>query len=347
MSETGIEAGIEAKVAFLARRVAYPEYPPSVEVVETHMSWVFLTQEHAYKLKKPARSKMRDFSTVERRREGCAEELRLNRRLAPDVYLGLVRLTRGDDRKLALDGPGETIDWLVWMRRLPADRMLDALMTRGKLEHEDVQPAARLLARFYGSLPPAPISGPELRERLAEAARGHREALGQPRFGLPGPVVHQIAESQLDYLDRHAKLFDERVAAGHVVEGHGDLRPEHVCLLPQPVIIDCLEFSKALRIVDAADELAFLALECERLGRSEVGDWFLETYSRESGDEPPDSLLRFFRSRRALERAKLAAWHLDDPDVRDPERWRQRALRYLERVAPGGGEDGRTESDPG
>lgn len=325
--------GIEAKVAFLGRPQAYPERPRSVESVETHMSWVFLTDRHAYKLKKPVRYDSLDFSTPELRRRDCDEELRLNRRLAPDVYLGVVELAWDPSRGLALEGAGEPVDWLVWMRRLPAERMLDERIRRGKIEEAEVRGAAHALAKFYAGAAKADISASEYRRHLEEGVRGDRRELCRRGFGLPRDRVERLADAQLAFLERYSALFDQRVRDGRIVEGHGDLRPEHICLTPEPVIIDCLEFSRALRMLDPADELCFLALECERLGSPAVGRWFLDGYSRVTGDEPPAALLRFHRIYRALRRAVLAAWHLQDPSVRDREKWRDRARHYLELVA--------------
>jgi aminoglycoside phosphotransferase family enzyme len=320
-------------VAFLSRPEAYPDKPEAVERIETHMSWVFLTDQHAYKLKKPIRYDSLDFSTPELRRHDGQEELRLNRRLAPDVYLGLVGLRWDPERGLALDGTGETIDWLIWMRRLPADRMLDARILRGEIEAREVRSAALLLARFYDRARPCDITPAEYRRSLEQGVHGDRRELCRPGFGLPREAVEELAAAQLAFLAEHAELFDRRVREGRIVEGHGDLRPEHICLVAEPVIIDCLEFSRALRILDPADELAFLGLECERLGNPAVGRWFLDTYSELSGDVPPAALLRFYRIYRALRRAVLAAWHLQDPSVREPLEWRARARRYLELAA--------------
>jgi predicted phosphoribosyltransferase/aminoglycoside phosphotransferase family enzyme len=331
---TGASAhGIEAKVAFLRRPEAYPEKPRAVEAVETHMSWVFLTERHAYKLKKPVHYDGLDFRTPELRRLDCEEELRLNRRLAEDVYLGIVPLTVDRDGTLELEGAGEPIDWLVHMRRLPAERMLDGLIRRARIEEAEVRPAALRLAHFYARARPVEITGPAYRGRLEEGVREDERELREPRYGLARDRVTALARAQLAFLERHPALFDVRAREGRIVEGHGDLRPEHICLTRTPAIIDCLEFSRELRILDPADELAFLALECERLGAAVVGRWFLDSYSRVTGDEPPEALLRFHRTYRALRRAKIAVWHLRDPDVRDPGRWSERARRYLELAA--------------
>jgi len=158
--------------------------------------------------------------------------------------------------------------------------------------------------------------------------------LSRREFGLSRERVAGLAQAQLVFLEQHHALIDQRVLQGRIVEGHGDLRPEHICLTADPAIIDCLEFSRELRIADPADELAFLALECERLGKPIVARWFLETYTRVTGDEPPRALMQFHRTYRALRRAKIAAWHLQDPSVRDPDKWRERARCYVALATP-------------
>jgi aminoglycoside phosphotransferase family enzyme len=325
--------GIEAKVAFLSRPEAFAERPRSVERVETHMSWVFFTECHAYKLKKPVCFDSLDFSTLELRRRDCEEEVRLNRRLAKDVYLGTLALTLAPNGELELGGSGEPVDWLVHMRRLPAERMLDELIVRGEIKEPDVRPAALRLAEFYARARPVEIAPVSYQKRLAEGVRSDCQELSRPEFGLPRERVARLADAQLAFLERHGALIDHRVRDGRIVEGHGDLRPEHICLTPDPVIIDCLEFSRELRIVDPADELAFLWLECERLGEPIVGRWFLESYIRVTGDEPPRALMQFHRTYRCLRRAKIAAWHLKDSSVRDREKWQERARCYVELAA--------------
>lgn len=331
---TGV--ALDSKVAFLQRPDAYPGAPSAVTAVQTHMSWVFLTDQHAYKLKKPIRYNGIDFTTSALRRSNCEEEVRLNRRLAPAVYLGVVPLTGGPDGALALDGRGEPVDWLVQMRRLPAEHMLDAIIaeSRATAEEAAIRAAAGHLARFYGDARAEPVSGPAYCQRLAAGVRRDLGELSQPRYGLPRARLEVLARAQLAFVEKCAVVFERRIEAGRVVDGHGDLRPEHICVRPEPAIIDCLEFSKELRVVDPADELAFLALECERFGDARVGQWFLETYRSVTRDEPPASLLHFYRVYRAFRRATIAVWHLDDPSVTDKARFAARARHYLELVEP-------------
>lgn len=323
-------------VSFLSRPDAYPDPTPEVSVIETHMSWVFLAGAHAYKLKKAIRQDGLDFSTPELRRRNCLEEVRLNRRLAPAVYHGVLPLTWEADGRLAIAGRGTPADWLVHMRRLPARRNLETILRAGRIAAEEpgIRGAARHLARFYASAAPAVLSAEAHRERLASGVHDDLARLSQPRYGLPAGTVEALVRSQLAFLDRCANVFEARVHGGHVVDGHGDLRPEHIWLDGEPAIIDCVEFDRTLRAVDPADELAFLSLECERLGHAVVGRWFLDIYSLETGDVPSAALVRFYRVYRAVRRATIAARHLDDPSVVDPGRFLTRARQYLEMVEP-------------
>lgn len=323
--------GLRAKVAFLSDPASYPERPAAVEVVETHMSCVFLTDRHAYKLKKPVRHAFLDFTTLEARRADCEEELRLNRRLARDVYLDVVPLARTRKGGLALGGDGEVVDWLVRMRRLPARLMLDRALREGSVTREDVRRFTRVLAAFFRHAPRAAIGPEDYRERFRADILENRRALEDPEYGLSPERIASVSAGLLGVVEREAARFDRRVAERRIVEGHGDLRPEHVCLEPEPLFIDCLEFDERWRMLDPADELSYLAMECERVGASWIGEVVLDTYREASGDDPPAALLAFYAGFRALVRAKLAAWHLRDHlGPAEEGQWVARARRYLE-----------------
>jgi aminoglycoside phosphotransferase family enzyme len=320
---------IEEKVAFLRRPVSYPQCAGEVETIQTHMSWVFLTDRHAWKLKKPVRNDYLDFSTPEARRLHCSSEVRFNRRLARDVYLGIVPLTANNNGNLQLGGRGRRIDSLVLMRRLPSGRMLDHLIKSRTVSEKDIEKLASRLATFYKSLAPAPTTCPQYRKRLAaDLERAGRE-LASGAYGLPASLVQDLIPYQLEFLERNRALFDERIRAGKVIEGHGDLRPEHVCLEEEPVVIDCLEFNRSLRILDAASELTFLALECERLGAPGAGKIIFSRYEEETGDRAPQTLLAFYKVYHACIRANIALWHLLDERIRDRGNWVGKAAQYL------------------
>lgn len=328
--DAGARVSIEAKVRFLSDGAAYGEAGRRVEVVETHMSFVFLTGDRAYKIKKPVRYPFLDYSTLSAREADCRAELALNRRLAPGVYLGLAPLRLAPDGSLALEGPGETVEWAVVMRRLPEARMLDRLLIAGDLRPQDVDRIAEALARFYRRAErPAIAPGVYVGRLVAEQAF-NRRILTARRFA----VDHGRAPAILDRMDAalraHADRLEARAAQGELVDGHGDLRPEHVCLEDEVAIFDCLEFSAELRLVDPVDELAYLGVECAALGAAWLGPALFERVMAELGAAPPAALFHLHGARRATLRARLALAHLLDAAPRTPAKWEPLAARYLD-----------------
>lgn len=317
---------IDDKVARLRDPGIYPDRPAAVEVIETHFSWVFLTPSRVYKLKKPVRYHGLDFTTLAARRHNCEQEVALNRRLAPAVYLGVAALTRTAAGRVEFDGPGTVLDWLVVMLRLPAQAMLDAAIRTGTVDLAAVDRIAALLAGFYRNAAPAPLDPDAYRDRLAATLAENRAVLGAAD-GLDQPLVAALSARQEEFLQSRSALLGERAA--HLVDAHGDLRPEHVCLGPEPAIIDCLEFDARLRQLDPVDELAYLALECERLGAAAIGQRILAQYQAATDDHCPKELIDFYRAFRACVRAKIAIWHLADCTPGELEHWRQRARDYL------------------
>ena len=317
------------KIAYLSRPESYFESTTAVEIIETHMSYVFLTDLHAYKLKKPVRYPFLDFSTLDARRLNCEEEVRLNRRLARNVYLGVVPLVRTGSG-LRLQSEGEPVEWLVKMRRLPRHLMLDHAIREHRVAEQDVIRFTRVLSNFYRTAERIQMSPETYRTKLRAAIVDDHGALAKPDYGLPGALRKDTESAQLAFLDRHAAQFDRRIDQPVLVEGHGDLRPEHVCLAAEPVFIDCLEFNRDLRIVDPADELGYLAMECEFAGAGHIGEIIFETYSASTGDRPPRALVRFHQAQRAVLRAKLAVWHLEDHLTNSARaKWLERAQAYL------------------
>lgn len=324
---------LDAKVVVLLTPDVYPEHPRLIEAIETRLSWIFLTERHAYKLKKPKRLSYLDFTTLAARRSNGLAEIRLNRRLAPDVYLGLVGLFVGPEGSFRVGGhPGRrdaVVDWLVRMVRLPQQRRLDERIRAGVLTPADVEGLGHRLSDFYRSGRPEPMAPDDYQRRFEDGIRGNLDVI-VPR--VTGPLAERAghaAAMQTAFLAEHGALLRARAAEGRIVEGHGDLRPEHIFLDGTPRIIDCLEFSRDLRLLDPMDELAYLALECERLGAAQVGDAIVDLYRTRSGDAADPRLIAFYRSFRASLRARLAAERLDMAPAGRCGDWLARTDSYL------------------
>ena len=294
-------------IELLRSPATHDDSTAEVQVIETHISWVFVTEHFAYKLKKAVRFDFLDFSTPTARHRACEEEVRLNRRLAPGVYLGVLPITIDSSGKLRLGSHGTAIDWVVKMRRLPVDDCLDRLIRNHRLVERQVDEVANLLARFYWQTVPLMVRSDEYRREIERHVRANRQELLAEEHHLSAAMVKRVHAAQLRFLKLQPQMLESRVCDGRIVEGHGDLRPEHVCFTPEPVIFDCIEFNAEFRRLDVADELCFLAMECDYLGAPWIGRRILDVYFRANDDQPPDRLLAFYKAYRACVRAKVAA----------------------------------------
>ena len=338
-----------------------------VRTIETHHAWVFLIGEHALKMKKPVRTRWLDFSTPALREAACRMEWKLNQALAPGVYRGLVRATQGDDAQgwcleavdpaagrpaSALEeGPRTAMngqqEWLVLMRRLPEDRMLERLIERGALCTEAVDRLARVLCSFWSAAPRVTPAAQAWQERMHTTLAAYAQTWSCPLPGNGAPAdaptqagIVQAIECCRRLLQGCDRDLAQRVEQGRVVFGHGDLRPEHVHLPPppgRPLVIDRLEFNETLRLVDPFEELAFLAVECRRLGAPWVGRRLFARCAWLLDDHPPHRLLRLYTAQRALLQARLALAHLQEMPVRDGRPWRALAAWYVECARQAGG----------
>jgi hypothetical protein len=292
-----------------------------VELRETHISWLFLTGERVYKLKKPLVLSFVDYGTPQRRREMCEAEVRLNRRLGGDLYLGVRGIApAGAEVELVDCDDPRAIDYLVEMRRYEERQVLSEVASRGELAEDQIAELGCLLATFHAGCPPA--AGDQ--GCGAAAVRRQVDSNVQELLEFVSPAGRDgvLATSRFmsAFIDSHRSELDERAARGRVRECHGDLRAEHVVLGPGIRIVDCVEFDVGLRTLDVADDLAFLvedltALNCEGYARR-----LIDAYRTAGGDCGPDALLAFYAVHRALVRAKVllvrAGQHPPDSDAR-------------------------------
>jgi len=318
------------KVSFLKQPEAYPHAGAKVETKETHMSWIFLTDNTVYKLKKPVVFPFLDFRTLEARLKNCREELRLNKRLATGIYIGVVPLVLNEEGKLQLEGKGQIVDWLVKMKRIPEENLLDYAIKHKQVGETLIKKAAEVLVRFYRAAPPVQIDPDLYKKKLKDEIISTHTELLLPQFYFPVVLIEQISNNLVQFLRDHSVLFEERIVNGKIIEGHGDLKPEHICLLPDPAFIDALEFNWDLRIMDIAEELSFLDMECEMMGDLTTGKLFFDYYQKLSGDAVPEPLTFFYKAKKAFTRTYLVARHIIEPDYKDEPKWLNKANAYLQ-----------------
>ncbi|MGH7400418.1 MAG: kinase, partial [Candidatus Rokuibacteriota bacterium] len=298
-------------IARLLDPAVYPHPVDRVELIETHISWVLLAGDRVYKIKKPVELGFLDFTTLARRRRFCHDEVRLNRRLTSDIYLGVVEI-KGGARAPRLDGPGRAIEVAVLMRRLPAERMLDRLVRAAAAPPALLDGIGTTVARFHAAADTGgeidELGGIETIRRNWQENFAQTDAVG-PEL-LPNDTRRRVREYVAAFLEREAGRFAARVAAGRSRDCHGDLQAQHVCCVEPVQIFDCIEFNHRFRFGDVAGEIAFLAMDLERLGRPDLAIRFLNAYLEENGDYEAVPLLDFYRAYRAWVRAKVTAFQV-------------------------------------
>ncbi len=302
----GAAAAVRADPARVREAVVRRSRGAPVAVHETHISWVFVAGDRAFKLKKPVVLDFLDYGTPGRRRAMCHEEVRLNARLAPDVYVGVRSVVdRGDRLEIADDGDPAAIDYVVEMRRYDERATLAALADAGRIAFVQMAAVGERLAAFHAGCPPqrgvlgSQAVRHELHENLSELADACADPAMTARTGALGRLLDA-------WVTAHAPLLDARGDRGLIREVHGDLRAEHVIVAPGLSIVDCVEFDRGLRTLDVADDLAFLVMDLCGHGAAGAARDLMSVYRQAGGDCGPDELVWFFAVHRALIRAKVA-----------------------------------------
>ena len=305
-----------ALVEVLLKPETYKHHPQKVELVQTQMSFLFLTGDYVYKVKKPVDLGYLDYTTLEKRSFFCQQEIELNSRLCPDAYLEVVPIVSRQGQ-IHLGGEGEVIEYAVKMKQLPADRMMDKLLPQGLVTEQMMVRVAEKLAAFH------------------HKARTSREisAYGKPGaikintdenfaqtekyidFSIPSDKYNRIKAYTDNFLKSNKSLFDKRVKDGKIKDCHGDLHAAHVCLANGICIYDCIEFNDRFRYGDVASEVAFLAMDLDRFRHAELSQAFVNAYVHFSRDKELPQLLNFYKCYRAYVRGKVSSFMLDDPYI--------------------------------
>jgi hypothetical protein len=309
-------------IAGLGRRDAWPVSVEEIDVRQTHISVVFLGGGCAYKIRKPIRLEFLDFQSLELRRQDCEREVALNRRLAPDVYLGVVPIT-SEAGRLRFEGTGEAVEWAVKMRRLPDDATLEARLAQGALSKSDVARLARRVAEFHAAAARNPhIAGFGRFESVAANIRENIDVASRlVEQTISTAVLERLVHRTNQALARLQSVIDGRALRGVPCDTHGDLHLDHVYTFPDAappgdyVIVDCIEFNERFRYADPVADMAFLVMDFAFHGRRDLGRTFADAWFEASGDTEGRDLLPLYTSYRAAVRGKVDGLMLGESEV--------------------------------
>jgi hypothetical protein len=301
-------------IAALLDPAAYPDPTRQVDLIQTHISWVFLTDRFAYKVKKPVDLGFLNFTTLRRRHHYLNEELSLNRRLCPEIYLAVLPITAPRGR-LQVGGRGRPVDYILRMRRLPQDRMMDEVADRGELQARHLDGIIDRLVPFYAQA----ATGPRINKfgEPAVIAYNHEENFSRTE-GLAGQLFprelfEEIRDFARSFLYLHRGLFLKRIREGRIRDCHGDLHMKNICLADHIHIFDCIEFNHRFRYGDVAADIDFLAMELDFHGFRELGRAFVARFAEASRDPELLQMLDFYKCYRACVRGKIHALTSQDP----------------------------------
>ncbi len=306
-------------------------YPHSVtepiQFMQTHVSQVLLTGDYVYKLKKPVNFGFLDYSTLEKRKHFCEEEIRLNQRGAGSLYLGVVPLTQ-DGGKFAIDGSGETVEYAVKMRQFPQSALLSDQFERGLIDEEKVRQLATTVAQFHGKTETSEHirsygTIPAIREAFDE---NYEQTVG---FTGGDDITKPQTQKQFDetkaYTDNFFKtqeaLFEKRLEQDRIRACHGDLHLGNICEWEDQIyLFDCIEFNEPFRFVDTMYDVAYIVMDLELAGRSDLSKVFLNQYVEETGDYEGLEILPLYVSRQSYVRGKVTSFMLGDPSVSEADK---------------------------
>jgi len=314
---------LSALVRAMLESAFYPGRPAEVRLEQTHISYVFLAGNEVYKVKKPVRFSFLDFSTLERRRHFCREEVRLNRRLAPRIYLGVVSICReGNGFRLGAEDDPAAVEYAVQMRRLPSERTMDRMLDRGEVDVGMIHEVAETLAGFHRrARADEEVTANGDPAAVEKIICDNFEGVGAFRdITVPARDDDAIQSFTREFLARNVDLLRRRQSQHRIRECHGDLHSEHICFADRLVIFDCIEFNTEYRYCDVASEIAFLAMDLEYHGHAELARELVTRYADLAADPDLAGLVPFYACYRAYVRGKVDSLKSAEEDVEPADR---------------------------
>ena len=320
MKETDAMQAQKQVVEALMKPDAYSEDPGQIELIQTHISFVFLTKNFAYKVKKAVDFGFVDFTTLEKRRFFCEKELQLNKRLCEDLYLEVVPINKSDAIKIK--GDGETVEYAVKMRRIPQERMLIKLFERNEVDKELVDRIAKIIAEFHSKAE----TNAQISEfgSLAMIETNWKENFDQTEEFIGKTLTEEdfeiVRKKINEFTTQHASVFEKRIAEGRIRDCHGDIHSGNIFVADRIYIFDAIEFNDRFRYSDVASDVAFLAMDLDFRERADLSEFLTDKYIEYSGDVEVRGLLGFYKCYRAYVRGKVISFKLNDPSISKEEK---------------------------
>jgi len=295
----------------------YDEPVRSIEVIQTHISYVALTGDYAYKIKKPVNLGFLDFSTLEKRRYYCEEEVRLNKRLCPSVYLGVLPVTKDDD-VLRVNGEGEVVDYVVKMKQFPQDDLMCNLLEKGEVDEDVIDRICSILVDFYnkGERSGSISSYGSVYSIKVNIDENFNQTESFVDVTIPRSTYMFLREVNNEFLSRRRHVFNERMRSGFIRDCHGDLHSGNIVVSDDDVyIFDCIEFNDRFRYSDVAADIGFLAMDLDYRNQPYLSSHLIDRYIELTGDKDVLNVLNFYKSYRAYVRGKVLSFQLNDPVI--------------------------------
>jgi uncharacterized protein len=328
---TTLDRQSQELIAFLESPESYPHGPTEVRAIQTHISWVFVASPFVFKVKKPVNLGFLDFSTLEKRHYFCQREIKLNRRLCPEIYLGVVPIYKTTSG-FSFNGEGEIVEYAVKMKELPDGWFLSELLDRNLVREEEINRVISTLHRFYQSETPTPeIEQWGTPEKL-KISTDENFAQVEPFVGktISSAAFEAIRHFTNQFYIVNEKLFHERIQQHRILDCHGDLHLDHIHLTPDATtIFDCIEFNDRFRFIDIANDLAFLAMDFDFKGRSDLGNLLLRNAARELDDAEMLRVANLYKCYRAFVRGKVETIQATEKETRNPQEHERQAARYF------------------
>jgi len=312
--------GQEQVIDALMKTEAYEEAPGHVELVQTHISFVFLTSNFVYKVKKSVNFGFLDFTTLEKRRFFCEKELQLNRRLCGDMYIEVTPINEAETIKIK--GEGKTVEYALKMKRMPQEKIMSSLLEENQVDEKLIDQLAKLIAEFHSKAETSKTisevgSLVTVKKNWEENFEQTRDYIGRTISKSDFALIQKRIEL---FMKKNKTLFDKRTAEGKVRDCHGDIHSGNIFVTDRIYIFDAIEFNERFRFSDVAADMAFLAMDLDFRGKMSLSSFFVEKYVKYSGDEELRKLLAFYKCYRAYVRGKVVGFKLNDPDVCDKEK---------------------------